>query len=360
MAAAHHSRLESSFESPGSRYRKSLVHHVWQDAAATEREPMMKVTSMHGRVVGRSTRRSAVAGLHARASEAMILSTGPLKVKHDHRDLQHPSVTVLQKSYMRGSCMEKPLYQMQDQDRKHNDLYERLAHSSVRSLKLPAQITEPLHGHCLKVHRAAPSQTPGCQHRPLSGSAHGSVFTLQSPSLQRPHTAPATERKFRGHSQLARQRSGVDKTPSVAGLAEQLSGDAAGRPLAAAGQSSALILRPATPPSTSPTKALGPTWQRRLRGATAPGDLSERRAGRSLSTEPMLLHQQPGIAASWSREVQAIPDVIGKGPGRPRMKAPVDCWWDERQPSKVTPSRSGSPFGNLGTNQVGASCTCLP
>lgn len=75
-----HTCVDSAFIAPGSSYRKAQVQHAWQDVAATERDPIMKVVSMHGKIGDRRQGAGAVAGLRARASRAMILSGVPLKV----------------------------------------------------------------------------------------------------------------------------------------------------------------------------------------------------------------------------------------------------------------------------------------
>lgn len=221
----------------------------------------------------------------------------------------------------------------------------------MRGLNIPAQFADSLYGHSLRIH---PSSFPVArsQHRPLSGVAHTNV-PQQSTHPQRPHTAPATERKLRRPSGSTRQRLNFGKASVSNAADEQLGKDSPTRLSAAPGHSKTVSLRPATPPLSSAT-ALGPTWQRRMRGVTAPGDLCDRRAGRGRSTEPLLLRYRSGMPATWSGEA-SITDSISKGTGRPRLKAPVDCWWDERQSSKASPARSAHVFGSLGTSQVGSS-----
>lgn len=230
-----------------------------------------------------------------------------------------------------------------------------MAQSSTRGLNIPPGFMDSLYGRSLRIHPASPSVASRCQHRPLSGVTHTNV-PQQPTHPQRPHTAPATERKFRRPSGSMRQRPNLGKASVSITADEQLGKVSPARLSAAPGHSKGFSLRPATPLTFSSGTALGPTWQRRMRGVTAPGDLSERRAGRSRSTEPLLLRHQPGMAASWSGEA-SITDTISKSPGRPRMKAPVDRWWDERQGSKASPARSSNVFSSLGASQVGSSTT---
>lgn len=79
--------VDSAFIAPGSSHRKSQAHQAWQDVAATERDPILRAVSMHGKIGDRRQGAGAVAGLRARASRAMILSGVPLKV------MCHPILT---------------------------------------------------------------------------------------------------------------------------------------------------------------------------------------------------------------------------------------------------------------------------
>ena len=78
MATAARSCVDSMFIAPGCR--KTPVHHAWQDVTAAEHDPIMRVLSMHTSSLDRRSAPGVVAGLRARASQAMMMDRCPAKV----------------------------------------------------------------------------------------------------------------------------------------------------------------------------------------------------------------------------------------------------------------------------------------
>eukprot|EP00892_Ulva_mutabilis_P009891 jgi/Ulvmu1/7274/UM035_0062.1 len=317
MTTTHHSRVDSMFVACGSSNREAQVPHAWQDVTAAQRDPIMRVMSMQRLGGDRRLAPGAVAGLRARASQAMILN--------------RPAEQEL----------------LSTQRHQHNPLGPNFGPTS----NVPSKFKDSLYGRSLSMHPVASSNIARSQSRPLSGLVTNAVSGQRSTSPQRPHTAPATERKFRRSSSSSHRRPNVGKSVAGTGAAEVPFSESPGKILSARPQPSGASLRTGALTNSHQVPALGPTWQRRMRGVTAPGDFSERRAGRSHSTEPLLFRQEPSIANSWSGEAASITNVMTRSPGRPRMKAPVDCWWDERQSNKATPARSRNLFSSLGAGQ---------
>lgn len=234
------------------------------------------------------------------------------------------------------------------EEKKRTDSFG-ILHASIRNPTSTAQFKDSLYGHALRIHPAASSHLAKFQNRPLSGLVSDAVRSHRSTSPQRPHTAPATERKFRRSTVSLQQKLHVDSA-SAAPETDVVICDSPGQLQPSRVQIRGNSHRTNTKASSIHSPALGPTWQRRMRGVTEPGDLSERRAGRSRSTEPVLLRKLTGVATTWNGEA-SITDVEAKSHGRPRMKAPVDCWWEERQGRQALPAKSKNLF-NLGKGQV--------
>ena len=209
-----------------------------------------------------------------------------------------------------------------------------------------ARFGEALYGRSMRVQSASPtmvSNAPGISSG-ISNSFKGAKKSLGESMTQRPHTActPTVERHLRRYTRcMSAGNSGPQRTSTdVFSCPERPSGRFGS--LSAAGE---LVARPGSPTSGLVSQGVLGAWSRHIRGAASDGP--ERRPGRSKSTEPSLLGKLSCNVEKVADAADSLTAQVKSGP-RTKIKAAVDCWWDEQRLGGGNTPRSTSSSGNLG------------
>jgi hypothetical protein len=187
---------------------------------------------------------------------------------------------------------------------------------------------DTLTGRALRVQSASsamPSSTQQLSHIGPGGLKAGKKLSVMDSlqGLQRPHTAcaPAVERHLRRYTRSMSAGTSVlhQADPDAYTCTERAT---AGR-VASVSAAGELAVRPGTPVPGIAAPLSVCQWHRQVSGSAA--DTVQRRPGRSRSTDPSLLTKQSGDPCSKASLTAA------KAGARTRIKAPVDCWWDEHR-----------------------------
>lgn len=204
---------------------------------------------------------------------------------------------------------------------------------------------EALYGHSMRVQSASPtmvSNAPGVSNG-ISNSFKGAKKSMVEPGTsQRPHTActPAVERHLRRYTRcMSAGNYGQQRSPDVFSCAERPAGRFGS--LSAAGE---LVARPGTPAPGFVSQGVIGAWGRHVGGVVNDG--SERRPGRSKSTEPSLLGKLTSSLDNAADAADSMTSVVKSGV-RTRIKAAVDCWWDEQRLGGCSSQRNTPSSGSL-------------
>ena len=186
------------------------------------------------------------------------------------------------------------------------------------------------------------SNAPGVTNG-ISNSFKGAKKSLGESMTQRPHTActPTVERHLRRYTRcMSAGNSGPQRTSTdVFSSAERPAGRFGS--LSAAGE---LVARPGSPASGFVSQGVIGAWSRHLGGVAS--DSLERRPGRSRSTEPALLGKLSSNLDKVSDTADNMTSVVKPGP-RTKIKAAVDCWWDEQRLGAGSTQRSTASGGSV-------------